>query len=144
MNLSYTNVPPSLDEYMRMRDMVHFVKISERIANNALKNAFYLLCVRDGEKVVGMTRILSEGGYANFITDVIVIPEYQEKGIGSELMKRTMDYLKSTLEPDEKIVVYLMSASNKEPFYRKFGFLDRPNELLGAGMSQWIKYNQND
>lgn len=140
MELNFTNNPPTLEEYMDMREQVHFVKLSERIANNALKNAFYLLCVRDGEKVVGMTRILSEGGYANFITDVIVIPEYQGRGIGSELMRRTMAYLQGTLEEGEKIVLYLMSASDKEPFYRKFGFRDRPNELLGAGMSQWIEY----
>ena len=86
-----------------------------------------------------MIRVLSEGGYANFITDVIVIPEYQHQGIGKQMMHRTMDYLYSTLEPGEKIVVYLMSAKEREPFYRQFGFRDRPNELLGAGMSQWLE-----
>ena len=31
-----------------------------------------------------------------------------------------------------------MAAKGKEPFYEKFGFSERPNENLGAGMDQWF------
>ena len=105
-----------------MRRLVNFMPLSDRICRNVLNNAFHITTVRDNGKCVGMIRVLSEGGYANFITDVIVIPEYQHHGIGKQMMHRTMDYLYSTLEPGEKIVVYLMSAKEREPFYRQFGY----------------------
>ena len=97
-----------------MRRLVNFMPLSDRICRNVLNNAFHITTVRDNGKCVGMIRVLSEGGYANFITDVIVIPEYQHQGIGKQMMHRTMDYLYSTLEPGEKIVVYLMSAKERE------------------------------
>ena len=31
-----------------------------------------------------------------------------------------------------------------EPFYKKFGFEERPNDKVGAGMTQWITYELND
>ncbi len=142
MELLYIDKAPTLEEYKEMRRKVNFMRLSDRIAGNALNNAFHITCVRDlseNGKAVGMIRVLSDGSYANFITDVIVIPEYQHKGIGTELMRRTMDYMRSTLCEGEKIALYLMSASGREPFYRRFGFRDRPNELLGAGMSQWLE-----
>lgn len=136
--LEYIDEAPSLDEYFEMRRAVNFIKLSERIAKNALNNAFHITTVRDDGRAVGMIRVLSDGSYANFITDVMVIPEYQRRGIGKELMRRTVEYMKSTMEPGETIILYLMSAIGKEQFYKQFGFKARPNDVWGAGMSQWI------
>ncbi len=138
LSLEFIDEAPSLEEYKEMRRLVNFMVLSDRIASNVLNNAYHITCVRDNGRCIGMIRVLSDGGYANFITDVIVIPEYQHRGIGTQLMHRTMDYMRSTLDEGEKIALYLMSATGREPFYRQFGFRDRPNELLGAGMSQWL------
>jgi hypothetical protein len=35
-----------------------------------------------------------------------------------------------------------MAAKNKETFYKQFGFEGRPNDKVGAGMTQWMKYNE--
>ncbi|MFR0870378.1 MAG: GNAT family N-acetyltransferase [Oscillospiraceae bacterium] len=105
MPLKFIDKAPTLEEYKEMRRLVNFMPLSDRICRNVLNNAFHITTVRDNGKCVGMIRVLSEGGYANFITDVIVIPEYQHQGIGKQMMHRTMDYLYSTLEPGEKIVV---------------------------------------
>ena len=136
--LEFIDKAPSYEEYLEMRRQVNFIKLSERIARNALNNAFHITTVRDDGRAVGMIRVLSDGSYANFITDVIVIPDYQRRGIGKELMRRTVEFMKSTMEPGETIILYLMSAIGKEPFYKQFGFKERPNDVWGAGMSQWI------
>ncbi|MCM1166312.1 MAG: GNAT family N-acetyltransferase [Lachnospiraceae bacterium] len=138
MAIEYIDKAPSFEEYMEMRRAVNFMVLSERIARNALNNAFHITTVRDNGRAIGMIRVLSDGSYANFITDVMVIPEYQHRGIGKEMMRRTMEYMRSTLLPGETIVLYLMSAIGREDFYRQFGFRERPNEVWGAGMSQWI------
>ena len=138
MALEYIDEAPTLEEYKEMRRQVNFMLLSDRIAANALNNAFHITCVRDNGRAVGMIRVLSDGSYANFITDVMVIPEYQHQGIGKEMMKRTVDYMRGTLQPGETIVLYLMSAIGKEEIYKQFGFRTRPNEVWGAGMSQWI------
>lgn len=145
MAIEYIDKAPTLEEYKEMRRAVNFMVLSDRIASNALNNAFHITTVRDNGKAIGMIRVLSDGSYANFITDVIVIPEYQKRGIGTEMVRRTVDFMKSTLQPGETIVLYLMSAIGKESFYKQFGFRERPNEVWGAGMSQWItKPIEND
>lgn len=138
MAIEYIDKAPTLEEYKEMRRAVNFMVLSDRIASNALNNAFHITTVRDNGRAIGMIRVLSDGSYANFITDVMVIPEYQKRGIGRELMRRTMDHMMSTLEPGETIALYLMSATGKEEFYKQFGFKERPNDVWGAGMSQWI------
>ena len=145
MAIEYIDKAPTLEEYKEMRRAVNFMVLSDRIASNALNNAFHITTVRDNGKAIGMIRVLSDGSYANFITDVIVIPEYQKRGIGTEMVRRTVDFMKSTLQPGETIVLYLMSAIGKESFYKQCGFRERPNEVWGAGMSQWItKPIEND
>ncbi len=138
MAIEYIDESPTLEEYKEMRRAVNFMVLSDRIATNALRNAFHITTVRDNGRAIGMIRVLSDGSYANFITDVMVIPEYQGQGIGTEMMRRTVDFMKSTMQPGETIVLYLMSAIGKEDFYKRFGFRTRPNEVWGAGMSQWI------
>ena len=90
MALEFIDKAPTLEEYKEMRRLVNFMPLSDRICRNVLNNAFHITTVRDNGKCVGMIRVLSEGGYANFITDVIVIPEYQHQGIGKQMMHRTM------------------------------------------------------
>lgn len=138
MAIEFIDKAPTLEEYKEMRRQVNFMVLSDRIASNALNNAFHITTVRDNGRAIGMIRVLSDGSYANFITDVMVIPEYQHRGIATQMMNRTMDYMRSTIEEGETIVLYLMSASGKEPFYSRFGFKTRPNDVWGAGMSQWI------
>ena len=138
MEIKYIDEAPTLEEYKDMRRSVNFMVLSDRIASNALKNAFHITTVRDNGRAVGMIRVLSDGSYANFITDVMVRPEYQHQGIGHELMRRTVDFMRSTMQPGETIVLYLMSAIGRENFYKQFGFRERPNEVWGAGMSQWL------
>ncbi len=65
-------------------------------------------------------------------------PLEQAKGIGRELMNYAMNYIKSKLKPGWRIMVNLQAAKGKEGFYKKFGFIERPNQDFGPGMHQWL------
>ena len=69
---------------------------------------------------------------------MLVLPEYQGRGIGTEMMERILGYLKERIKPGWGVSVDLMSAIGKESFYEKFGFIIRPRERRGAGMDLWI------
>ena len=45
----------------------------------------------DGAKLVGCLRILSDGYYFGTITELLVLPEYQNKGVGSSLLQLAKD-----------------------------------------------------
>lgn len=69
----------------------------------------------DGARLVGMGRGLSDGEYQAAIYDVVVLPDYQKQGIGTEMMKRLIAQL-----PVDNIILY--AVPGKEAFYRKTGF----------------------
>ena len=103
-----------------------------------MKNAYLVICVRDGDKAVGVVRLLWDGGYVAFLSDLIVDPEYQGQGIGRELVETVIRRIKDNMKPGYKVKLTLNSSMGKEPFYRKFGFNERPNENAGAAMDQWL------
>lgn len=41
----------------------------------------------DGERLVGCLRILSDGYFFGTITELLILPEYQKQGIGSQLLQ---------------------------------------------------------
>ena len=51
------------------------------------------------------------------------------------LIGRTME----SAPEDERIMFILGAAKGKEEFYEKMGFIRRPNEESGAGMTMWRK-----
>lgn len=128
----------SVEDYTRLRDLAGFRKIPVRQAAAGLKNTAYQVAAKDGGKVVGMARILWDGGYTAYLADVIVHPDYRGMHIGFRMVQNIIDYLKAQMRPGEAILFSLGAASGKEPFYRKLGFEDRPSGNLGAGMSQWL------
>ena len=137
MNLKYEN-KISCKDYIRLRDEVGWDTLPEEQAEAGLNNSAYVIACKDEEYVVASARVIWDGGYVAYICDVMVSPEYQGKGIGSEMIKKIMNYLENQLKSGWKIMIVLGAAEGKELFYEKFGFEKRPNEHLGAGMSQWI------
>lgn len=134
MKIKYINRKPEAREYNRLTDSVGWGIRDEKIIQQALENTLYSLCVYDGDRLIGYGRIIGDKTIFLYIQDIIVIPEYQGKKIGTgiitELLKKVEEYKK--VNPN--IRTYVGASKGKEDFYKKFGFISRPNEELGAGM----------
>jgi len=129
----------TVEEFNNLRVSVGWKSVEAELAKKSIENALFLTTAIYKDEVIGMARICGDGGYAIMISDVIVKPDFQNKGIGEKMMERIMEYIKSNLKDGQEIFVNLMAAKNRESFYKKFGFTERPNNNLGAGMTQWIK-----
>ena len=134
------------EEYMELRKIVGWVEFPIEQAKACIDNAYMVRSVRDDDKIIGVARLLWDGGYIAFLSDVIVKPAYQGQGIGRKLVEACIQKLKDDMKPGYKVKMTLNSAKGKEAFYEKFGFHVRPNDDAGAGMDQWfikdIKCNQ--
>lgn len=67
----------------------------------------------DGEQLVGCLRILTDGCYFGTITELLVLPEYQRRGIGSRLLQLARDSAPTML--------YFGAQPGVEAFYEKNG-----------------------
>lgn len=139
MNLKYVPKFPSANEYNMLTEAVGWGKRKESIIEEALKNTLYSLCVYDNEKLIGYGRIIGDKTIFLYIHSVMVIPEYQGKGIGTGIMNELIKQIDEYKKVNPNIRTYIGASKGKESFYEKFGFVTRPNEDLGAGM---ILYNK--
>ncbi len=53
-----------------------------------LDNADVLITARDGERLAGFVRALSDFAYYCFVAELAVEPDYQRRGIGKDLLLR--------------------------------------------------------
>ena len=81
----------------------------------AFESSYAVVYVFDSVKLIGLGRALCDGEYQAAVYDVVMLPEYQGKGIGKEIMKRLWDQL-----PVENIILY--AVPGREGFYEKCGF----------------------
>lgn len=127
----------SVEDYMNLREIVGWGNPENIEAiKRGLKNTLYSICIEVEEQIIGYGRVVGDGGFTFYIQDIIVLPSYQRLGLGNTIMTELMEYITSTYPPGSSIG--LMSAKGKEDFYKKFGFMERPNESYGAGMIQYL------
>ena len=137
MNIIYTN-KISVDDYNALRISAGWGEVNPEQAQAGFNGSTFIIVAKDGDKTIGTARLLWDKGNSALIKDMLVLPEYQGMGIGTEMMKRILSYLKENMKPGWGVSVDLMSAIVKEKFYEKFGFVIRPRERRGAGMDLWI------
>lgn len=137
MDIQFTN-KISVKDYNFLRSSVGWREIEAAQAKTGLKNSAFICAATLDRKTVGLARVISDGGYIAYIADVIVHPDYQNLSIGARIMERVMNYIEGTVGEGQFVFANLMAARGKEGFYEKFGFIRRPNDELGCGMTQNI------
>lgn len=77
----------SVTDYNHLRKSVGWNEVATKQAQIGISNSAYIVSAICRSKTVGMARVVSDGGYVAIIVDVIVLPEFQGKGIGKTMMK---------------------------------------------------------
>lgn len=134
MVIKYIERIPTVAEFNMLTDAVGWGKRDNYIVEEALNNTLFSLCVYDEDKLIGYGRIIGDKTIFLYIHDVMVIPGYQRKNIGTGIMNELLKQIAKYKEVNPYIRTYLGASKGKEGFYEKFGFVVRPNENLGAGM----------
>jgi len=109
-------------------------KLSETELEFAIRNSWYTYSAYNGHKLVGFGRLISDGIIHALILDLIILPEYQNQGLGKKILERLVDKCKEHQIRD----IQLFSVKNKSEFYEKSGFTRRPE--LSPGMElKWFR-----
>ena len=132
--VKYIDQTPSSGAFNYLTNSVGWGTRKNSIVEEALKNTLYSLCIYDDNKLIGYGRIIGDKTIFLYIQDVMVIPEYQNKHIGTGIMENLLSQINEYKKINPDIRTYLGASKGKEPFYEKFGFISRPNEDLGSGM----------
>ena len=86
---------------------------------HAFEHSLKILCAQDDKKLIGIIRAVGDGYSVLFIQDILVLPEYQRKGIGTKLLKSILN-----LYPDVYQTQLTTDKTVKNvTFYKSCGFL---------------------
>ena len=106
----------------------------KRCRKKALNNTYYSVSIYDDNKIIGYGRLIGDGICFMYIHDVMVMTEYQNKKIGTNIMNKLIEKIENIKKENPDVRVYLGASNGKECFYKKFGFVERRETGLGAGM----------
>lgn len=134
MQITYIQRTPTADEFNILTEAVGWGKRMNEIVEEALSNTLCSICAYDGEKLIGYGRIIGDKTIFLYIQDVMIIPEYQGKKIGTGIMNTLLEKINEYKKVNPEIRTYLGASKGRESFYERFGFVSRPNDDLGAGM----------
>lgn len=119
-DVSYQDKVPTVEEYLRLRNSVNFSPRSIEAAEKGLPGSLYCVTARRAGRAVGMARIVGDGGCSFLLVDVIVEPEEQGRGIGSELMNRISSWLDANVPPGGMVLLTADEPGRK--LYERHGF----------------------
>lgn len=97
---------------------------SRAIMQAMMAHADLTITAWDGEKLIGISRSLTDFAYVAYLADLAVHVDYQKRGIGAKLVEET----RAALEPT--CFITLLSAPGANEFYPKIGFEHHPRAWM--------------
>ncbi|WP_214711324.1 MULTISPECIES: GNAT family N-acetyltransferase [unclassified Exiguobacterium] len=125
---------PTPEEHQRLRVKAGMPKRSDSGTVKGLANTLHGVCLYKDDTMVGMGRVVGDGGMVFHLVDIVVDPECQGLGLGKLIMEQLMDWILQ--EADETAIISLIADIPADGLYRQFGFdYSRPESV---GMEyQW-------
>lgn len=117
-------------EWSRMKEIYGSVgwKNHDEEKIKKIFQASSVVAIAYGEnKITGFGRALSDGVFNAAIYDVVIDKEYQNKGIGQQIIENLLAQL------DDISCVHLVSTAGNEEFYKKAGF-----RKMKTGMARYL------
>ena len=110
----------SIDDVLHLYQAVGWTNYTNQLQMlaQALSHSLATYLARDGEKIVGLARLVGDGFSSVFVQDLIVLPSYQRQGIGSNLMKEALADYKDAYQ----IQLATEQIEKNLVFYRSLGF----------------------
>ncbi len=107
------------------RDVFHYSWRTKKQELIAIKKSTFITA-RINHKLVGLVRLVDDGVYDFYVAEVMVIPSLQGKGIGKELMNKTINYCKKV----GFIKIFISALPGKETYYQQFGFKPAMSQVM--------------
>ena len=85
--------------------------------------------LRETGELVGMGRVIGDGGWYFHIADMCVLPEHQRRGVGDAVLTHLIDGIRAATPADPYIT--LLADPPGRALYRRHGFVDTAPGSVG-------------
>lgn len=123
---------PSVADYLRLRRDAGLSPRTEEQATAALPGS-WAAChvVADNGEVVGMGRLLGDGGWYFHVVDMAVLPAHQRRGLGDAILGALLDRVRAEAPG---AYVNLLADPPGRRLYERHGFAETAPESVGMAL----------
>jgi len=127
MAIRYTDKIPSPDDLYKLYDCEGWnevLNIPKESLHQAMVNSWYVVSGFDEHQIIATGRVISDGLINAYLCGLVVHPDYRNRGVGTEIVRRLVDKGRSS-----NLHIELFTESENIPYYQKLGF-----EQFATGM----------
>lgn len=126
----------SADDFYSLRDSVGWKNVSTTELAIALDNSIYVVGIYENDSLVAMGRMVGDKVFKGLLTDIIVSPDYQNKGYG-KIVTELLKLAQENMQDGDLMCIEAAPTNGNIPFYIKCGMKHKPEEQEGVYI--WLK-----
>jgi len=123
---------PDVATYRNLRAVAGLSPKTQEAAERGLPGSLFAVQILQDDTVVGMGRVIGDGGCFYQVVDIAVLPEHQGLGLGKMIMGEIMQYIDQHL-PDSAYVS-LIADGQAQDLYAQFGFKHTAPRSVGMAI----------
>ncbi len=129
------NVIPRLEDLLYLYNNVGWSNYTKNpdMLWKAYEKSLLVITAWEEDRLIGVIRVVGDGYSIIYIQDIIVLEEYQHKGIGAKLMTEVMNKYSQVYQK----VLLTENESRTRAFYEKMGFVASDK----YGCISFVKFN---
>jgi ribosomal protein S18 acetylase RimI-like enzyme len=112
---------PTAEEFVHLRKTTGMRERRVSSAEKAIKHALFWVTLRSHGQLIGMGRVVGDGGSFVAISDLAVHPDHQKKGLGRFMLETIQEYILQEV-PDDAFVCLFANNQAVTAFYEQKGF----------------------
>ncbi|WP_433619930.1 GNAT family N-acetyltransferase [Paenibacillus cellulositrophicus] len=120
---------PEAEEYNKLRVKAGLSPKDIEASRRGLQGSLFIATLRLEGKLIGMGRVIGDGGCMYHVVDIAVDPDHQGQGLGKRIMAEITGYLDHNAPPTA--YVSLIADVPADRLYRQFGFEETAPASVG-------------
>ncbi|SRR5690554_6279127 len=115
------NIMPKDEDVLKLYEDVkwHAYTKDPTTLMKAIENSLKVWTVWEKETLIALARVVGDGHTIIYIQDILVLEEFQNKGLGSKLLKIILDEYQSV----RQILLLTDNTEKSKQFYKKNGLV---------------------
>lgn len=113
---------PGVDDYRRLRSATGLSAKSPEAARVGLANTLHGVSLLDAGRVVGMGRVVGDGGCFFLVVDIAVDPACQGHGLGKRIMAALDAWLRANAPASAHVALF--ADGDAKHLYARYGFVE--------------------
>ena len=126
-----------VNDFISIRKDLSWNDISPMLVERAINGSMINISVFDNDRCIGIGRIVGDGALKGMLTDIMVLKEYQSKGVGKLIVTSLINELEDMVNNGECFQLEASPTANNRDFYIKCGLKYKPENQDGVYL--WIR-----